>query len=170
MTKIVTLSPHAYNAFKNEYPGFGGQYEVIHYTHLLRELIKNGQLNFKGNITGKVTYHDPCLLGRYNNEYEAPREILQAIPGLELIEMARSKENSFCCGGGGGNFFTGMVDGQEGPSRKRIKEAQATGAKVLAISCPICITMFEDAIKSENLEADLVVQDISEILLEALGK
>lgn len=166
--KIVTLSPHAYNALKNEYPEHGGQYEVIHYTQLLRDLLKANKLKIKDNFAGKVTFHDSCFLGRYNDEYDAPREILQEVPGLELIEMGRIRENSFCCGGGGGNFFTGLADGKVRPSGERVKEAHATGANILAVSCPICITMFEDAVKSENLEEEIVVKDISELLLEAL--
>ena len=165
--KIITLSPHAFNTFKNEYPSLGGQFEVMHYTHLLRDLIDNNKLKLAKNVKGKVTFHDSCFLGRYNNEYEVPREILKAIPGLELIEMERIKENSFCCGGGGGNFVTDLANGKEKPSNIRIKEAYSTGAKILIVSCPKCLIMFEDAIKSENLEEKIVVKDISEVVLES---
>jgi len=167
--KIITLSPHAFNTFKNEYPSLGGQYEVMHYTHLLRDLIENNKLKLAKNAKGKVTFHDSCFLGRYNNEYDTPREILKAIPGLELIEMERIKENSFCCGGGGGNFVTDLANGKQKPSRIRIKEACSTGAKMVAVSCPKCLVMFEDAIKSENLEEKIVVKDISELVLESLA-
>jgi len=164
--KIVTLSPHSYNAFKRYYPdGF----QVSHYTQLLRDLIKEGKLNISKKLDAKVTYHDPCFLGRHNEEYEAPREILSAIPGLELGEMERTRENASCCGGGSGNFFIDSYGGRElNPARVRVREAYQTGASVLAVACPICLTMLNDAIKGENLEEKLVVKDISEILQELL--
>lgn len=168
--KIVTLSPHSYNTFKNDYPAAeGGEYEVQHYTQLLRDLIKNNKIIITKNAASKVTFHDSCFLGRYNNEYEAPREILAAIPGLKIVEMDRIKDNSFCCGGGGGNYVTDLAGGVNSPSRQRVREAYETGADILAVSCPICLTMFEDAIKSENLEGKIVVKDVSEILAEAIG-
>jgi succinate dehydrogenase/fumarate reductase iron-sulfur protein len=165
--KIVTLSPHAFNTFKNEYPALGGNYEVMHYTQLVGNLIDGHRLKLTENGAKKVTFHDSCLLGRYNQEYEAPREILRALPGVELVEMKRIKENSFCCGGGGGNFVTGLDEGKQRANITRIKEAHATGAAILAVSCPKCLIMFEDAIKTENLENEMVVKDISELLLEA---
>lgn len=166
--KIITLSPHAYNTFKNEYPSLGGQYEVIHYTHILRDLLENGELEFTKGETQKVTFHDSCLLGRYNQEYEAPRIILRAIPGVELVEMERVKENSFCCGGGGGNFVTALDEGNERPNLIRIREALATEAQTLIVSCPKCLIMFEDAIKTENLENEIKVKDLSEFIIEYL--
>ena len=166
--KIITLSPHAFNTFKNEYPDLGGSYEVIHYTDLLSRLIKNGQLKPSNNGTTKVTFHDSCMLGRYNNEYEAPREILKAVPGLELVEMERIRENAFCCGGGGGNFVTGLDEGKKRANIMRIREAGATGASVLAVSCPKCLIMFEDAVKTEGLEGKLAVKDLSELVLSLL--
>ncbi|MCG8402274.1 MAG: 2Fe-2S iron-sulfur cluster-binding protein [Firmicutes bacterium] len=167
--KIVTLSPHSFNTIKNEYPNLGGQYEVIHYTQLLRDLIYKNILKPTKKIKGKVAFHDPCFLGRYNNEYDAPREILKAIPGLEPVEMERIKENSFCCGGGGANSVTDLISRKNRPSTSRIKEAYATGANILAVSCPICLTMFEDAVKDEGLENIIVVKDIAELLLESLA-
>jgi Fe-S oxidoreductase len=165
--KIVTLSPHAFNTFKNEYPALGGRFEVMHYTQLLGNLLHGNQLKLVKTGAKKVTLHDSCLLGRYNNEYEAPREILRAIPGFELVEMGRIRENAFCCGGGGGNFVTGLEEGKQRANITRIKEAYETGASILAVSCPKCLIMFEDAIKTENLEKDIVVKDISELLLES---
>ena len=165
--KIVTLSPHSYNALKNSYPD---EFEVVHYTQLLRDLIKNGALNVSGGFTAKVTYHDPCFLGRYNNEYDAPREILAALPGVELIEMERTRENSFCCGGGCGNFYTDILgSGTDAPGRIRVREARDTGASILAVTCPVCVMMLEDALKAEGLEDKLVIKDISEIVNEALS-
>lgn len=166
--KIVTLSPHAYNSIKNEYPKFGGNFKVLHYTQLLCDLIKSKRLNITGELEVKVTYHDPCFLGRRNGVYEAPREILESIPGIELVEMERNRENSFCCGGGGGNFYTDLVGGKQAPSRIRVKEAHETGAKILAVACPICLIMFEDAIKTEGLEKEISVKDIAEIIGEVV--
>jgi Fe-S oxidoreductase len=165
--KIVTLSPHSYNAMKNNYLD---EFEVLHYTQLLRDLIKSGKLNISKRFDAKVTYHDPCFLGRYNKEYDAPREILRAIPGIELLEMERSRENSFCCGGGGGNFYTDILGGgKDSPSRVRVREARDAGANILAVACPICMMMLEDAVKTEGLEGELIVKDISQIVRESLG-
>jgi Fe-S oxidoreductase len=164
--KIVTLSPHSYNALKNNY---SNEFEVFHYTQLLRDLVKSGKLDVSRGFKAKVTYHDPCFLGRYNNEYDAPREILTAIPGVEFVEMERTKENSFCCGGGGGNFYTDILgSGMDSPSRIRIREAHDTGANILAVACPVCMMMIEDALKAEGLEDKLAIMDISEIVNAAL--
>ena len=165
---IITLSPHSYNVMKNEYPELGADFEVIHYTQFLRDLIKNKKLKPAKGFKARVTYHDPCFLGRHNKEYDAPREVLSSIPGVELTEMESRREHSFCCGGGGGNFYTDMLGGAENsPSRIRIKEAYATGAEVLAVACPICMTMLDDAVKVEGLEDKLGVKDIAEIVRQA---
>jgi len=164
--KVVTLSPHSYNALKNSY---SNEFEVFHYTQLLRDLIKSSKLDVSKGFEVKVTYHDPCFLGRYNNEYDAPREILTAIPGIELIEMERNRGNSFCCGGGGGNFYTDVLSsGKDSPSRIRVREVYDTGANILAVACPICMMMFEDAVKTEGLEDKLIIKDISQIVEESL--
>ncbi len=166
--KIVTLSPHSYNAIKNDYPKFDGSFEVFHYTQLLRDLIKGGRLDVSGGLNAKVTYHDPCFLGRWNQEYDTPREVLNTIPGIELIEMERNRESTLCCGGGGGNFYTDFLGGSEdSPARIRIREAYATGASVVAVACPNCLTMLEDAVKAEGLEEKLTIKDVSEIVGEA---
>jgi Fe-S oxidoreductase len=166
--KIVTLSPHAYNTIRNHYPRYDGNFEVMHYTQLLRDLIRSGKLDISKGVKARVTYHDPCFLGRYNKEYDASREILRDIPGIELVEMERNRENSFCCGGGGANFFTDLLGGGENsPSRIRVREAYSTGAEILAVACPICAIMLEDAIKDEELEEKLSVKDISEIVKES---
>ncbi|RLI77873.1 (Fe-S)-binding protein [Archaeoglobales archaeon] len=166
--KIITLSPHAYNSMKNEYPKFRGYFEVIHYTQFLHDLIKNGKLKITKDFEAKVTYHDPCFLGRHNKVYEAPREVLKSIPSLEIVEMGRNRENSLCCGGGSGNFYTDLVGGKQSPSRIRVEEAYNTGAKILAVSCPVCLIMFEDAVKTEGLDKEMVVKDISEIIREVV--
>lgn len=166
--KIVTLSPHAYNVIKNYYPQYGGKFEVRHYTQLLWEIIKGGKLDVSKELKARVTYHDPCFLGRHNKVYDAPREILRSIPGIELVEMERNRENSFCCGGGAANFYTGLLGGRENsPNRIRVREAYDTGAEILAVACPNCMTMLEDAVREEKLEGKLTVKCISEIVRES---
>jgi Fe-S oxidoreductase len=160
--KIITLSPHSYNAFKNYYPN---KFEVFHYTQIIGDLINKGELSLNGRLNAKVTYHDPCFLGRHNSEYEAPRQVLHAIPGIELIEMERNRENSFCCGGGSGNFYTDFLGGGENsPARIRVREAFETGASILAVACPVCATMLDEGIKGEGLEDSIAVKDISELI------
>jgi Fe-S oxidoreductase len=168
--KIVTLSPHAYNAIKNDYSKYHANFEVYHYVQILREIIGTGGLDVSKGLEARVTYHDPCFLGRYNGEYDAPREILKNIPGIELVEMERNWENSFCCGGGSGNFYTDLFGSAENsPARIRIREAHETGADILAVACPSCMIMLEDALKTDGLEANLKVMDISEIVKKAAG-
>ena len=166
--KIVTLSPHAYNSMKNKYSGLG-EIEVFHYTQLLLDLIRKGEIQLK-KLNAKVTYHDPCFLGRYNQMYDTPREILTNIPGIELIEMERNRENSFCCGGGSGNFVFDLLGrSEDSPSRIRVREAHETGAEILVVSCPSCYCMLDEAIKTEKLDEILTVKDISELVKESLG-
>lgn len=168
--KIITLDPHAFNAFKNEYPKMGVGFEIWHYTEVLAELIKDKKLSFS-EYDKKVTYHDSCYLGRHNEVYEPPREILKSIPGLELVEMSHHRENAFCCGGGGGNFITDMIGaGEDSPSRIRVREAMDTGAEILAVACPICLKMLDDAVKTEGFEERLKVQDVAEIVSTAMSK
>jgi Fe-S oxidoreductase len=164
--KIVTLSPHSYNAFKHYYPD---TVQVYHYTRLLRDLIGEGKLTLSKGVDAVVTYHDPCFLGRHNGEYEAPREILNAIPGIQLVEMDRIKEDSYCCGGGSGNFYIDSFGGKESsPARTRVREAYRTGAGTLVVTCPVCLSMFNDAVKGEDLEEKMSVKDISEIVRDSL--
>ncbi len=167
--KIVCLSPHAFHAFKNKYPKQHGRLHVEHYSQLMAPLISRNMLALTGRFSETVTYHDPCMLGRRNAEYDAPRTILKHIPGLRLVEMERTRENSRCCGGGGGNCFTDFLGGgPEAPARIRVREANDTGAGVLAVSCPACLIMLADAVKAEGLEDQLRVMDISEIVAEVL--
>ena len=127
-----------------------------------------GKLDVTGGFSARVTYHDPCFLSRWNQEYEASRAILNAIPGIEMVEMERNRDSALCCGGGGGNFYTDFLGGSESsPARIRIREAYKTGADVLAVACPNCMTMLADAVKAEGLEDKLTVKDISEIVGEA---
>jgi len=167
--KIVTLSPHAYNAMLNKYPGLGGDFEVVHYTELLKELITSGRLKIPGTRKIKVTYHDPCFLGRWNSIYDEPREVLDSVHGIELVEMKRNRENAFCCGGGGGNFYTDIIGGgEQSPSRIRSREAAETGADIISVACPTCMTMIEDGLKGEDLDHKIKLMDISEIVLSAI--
>jgi len=168
VSKIITFSPHAFNIFKNHYPQYGGNFNVFHYTQILVDLIKNKNIIPDSRLQAKICFHDPCYLGRWNNEYEAPREIIKNIPGVELVEMEKNRESALCCGGGAGNFQIDLLGGsKDSPSRRRVREAKASGANVLAVACPKCLVMLEDAIKSEELEHTLEVKDISEILAES---
>ena len=166
--KIITLDPHAFNTFKKDYPALDGEFEVYHYTQVLAPLIQSGKIPLK-ELNDKITYHDPCYLGRHNGEYNAPRKILKAIPGIELVEMDRSRENAFCCGGGGGNFFTDILGGgEDSPSRIRVREALDTGAGIIAVACPQCAKMLDDAVKIEQLDDRLKVMDVAEIVTNCL--
>ena len=162
--KIVTLSPHAYHAIKNEYPKFGSDLQVFHYSQVLENLVRKIPLQPK-ETPFRVTFHDPCYLGRHNKEYRAPRKVLTALRGIHLVEMDRSKENALCCGGGGGNFFTDLLgSGPDSPARARVREAADTGAQILAVACPNCAKMLEDAVKVEELEDQIRVMDLAEIV------
>jgi Fe-S oxidoreductase len=163
--KIVTLSPHSYNTFKNDYPSLGGNYEVLHHSQFLWELIKEKRLQFLKRVNKVVTYQDPCFLGRHNKIYDAPRNVLEAIPGLTLVEMPRNREASFCCGGGGGRMWI------EDKSTTRIsdiraKEALGVNPDIVATACPFCLVNLEDAVKNlENSHA--IVEDILQLVNEA---
>jgi len=165
--KILTLSPHAFHAIRNEYPRFGGVFEVYHYSQVLAGLLPGRKFEQANAEPLRVTFHDPCYLGRHNKDYLTPRAVLGALPGLELAEMDRAMGDALCCGGGGGNFFTDVLGGGADSScRVRVREAAETGAQVLAVACPKCAKMFEDAIKVENLEDGLRVMDLAEIVEE----
>ena len=168
--KIITLDPHALNVFRKDYPKLRGNFKVFHYTEILSQLIRNNQIPLS-NYQAKVTYHDPCNLGRHNLILEPPREVLKGLPGIELVEMRRNGLSAFCCGGGGGNFFTDMVgSGENNPARIRIKEALDTGAEIVAVACPQCAKMLDDAVKSEGREDRLEVLDLSEIVNRVRSK
>lgn len=165
--KIITLDPHALNTFKKDYPAQGGRFKVLHYTEVLASLIKKKKIKLKA-LPAKITYHDPCYLGRHQQIYQAPREVLQAIPKAELVEMRRHGPDAFCCGGGGGNFFTDILGtAPDSASRVRVREAMETGASIIAVACPNCAKMLSDAVKMENLDDKLEVLGIAEILEKA---
>jgi Fe-S oxidoreductase len=167
--KIITLDPHAFNAFQKDYRELGATFEVYHYSQILAPLIQSRKIPL-ASYKARVTFHDPCYLGRHNAVYEAPRQILESIPGVELIEMQQNRANALCCGGGGGNFFTDILGGgEDSPSRIRVRQALETGAQVIAVSCPQCAKMLDDALKAENLTERLEVLDVSEIVNRALA-
>ena len=164
VTKIITLSPHSYHIFKTAYPGLGGNYQVSHYTQILAALLQKGQLKAPDASGLRITFHDPCFLGRWNHEYDAPRNVIKSFKGAQLKEMERCRNGALCCGGGSGNFFTDFLGGSEdSPARIRIRQAVETQAQILAVACPNCLTMLEDACISEGLEKDIIVKDISEL-------
>lgn len=166
--KIVTLSPHCFYTFKTEKPYSIFDFHVQHYTQFIYDTINNGKFKFSKTLKKKITYHDPCFLGRYSGLYDVPRKILESINGLELIEMKRAKEQSFCCGGGGGRFWIEDSAFKERASVNRVKEALDTGADIIATACPFCVVNLEDAVKTLDAEDDIAVKDISELLLEVL--
>ncbi len=157
--KVFATSPHCYNTFKNEYDGFEARFVL----ELILDAIRDGRLKLKHPVNKKVTFHDPCYLGRYNGMYELPREILRAIPGVELVEMPRSRENAFCCGGGGGNLVR-EYPGEDRPNNIRAREAGETSADVLAVACPFCMIMLEDGVKMEKLDDRMAVMDVIELV------
>lgn len=164
--KILVSSPHCYHTFKNEYPEFRVNFEIVHITQYLFELIKEGRLELNREYGKKVAYHDPCYLGRHNGIYNEPREVLKKA-GLELVEMAESFTDSLCCGGGGGRIWMETPKGQRF-SDLRLEQAVAVGAEVLVTSCPYCITNFEDSrLNLENGEA-IEIKDITEIIQEVI--
>ncbi|MGM8364750.1 (Fe-S)-binding protein [Virgibacillus sp. W0181] len=161
--KIVTIDPHAYNIFKNEYPDFGYEAEVYHHTQLLYDLVMKGQLTPRRAINERLTYHDSCYLGRYNGVYDPPREILQAIPGLELVEMDRTRENGMCCGAGGGLMWTEETTGNR-INVARTEQAIAVKPTMISSACPFCLTMLSDGTKAKEVEEDIGTMDVAEIL------
>jgi len=165
--KIVVSSPHCYHTFKNEYPEFMVNFEIVHISQFILELIREGRLELKKELAKKVTYHDPCYLGRHNGIFDEPREILKQVPGLEIFEMANSRANSLCCGGGGGRIWMDTPK-DERFSSLRLGQACDVGAEMLVTSCPYCITMFEDSRLSLEYEEKIAIKDLTEIVQEAL--
>lgn len=169
--KIVTACPHCFNTIKNEYPELGGNYEVIHHSTFLRQLINDGKIKLEGggSFKGKkITYHDSCFLGRANNIYEAPRSVLEALDA-DLVEMKRCRTTGLCCGAGGAQMFKDAEKGKKEINVERTEEALATGATTIAVACPFCMTMMSDGVKSKEREADVKVKDLAELIAEAKG-
>jgi succinate dehydrogenase/fumarate reductase iron-sulfur protein len=166
--KIVTLSPHCYNTFKNDKPYSDAKLNVQHYTQFVAEKLDKGELKLPKAVQKRVAYHDPCFLGKRNQIYDPPRHILQSVKGLELVEMKRTRESSFCCGGGAGRTWTEDATPEKRPSVDRVKEALDLSVEVIATACPFCVTTLEDAIKVLDVENKIVVRDILELLKEAI--
>ena len=168
--KIVTACPHCFNIFKNEYPELGGQYDVIHHTTFLQQLIDEGRIRLKdgGTFKGKrITYHDSCYLGRANGIFEAPRKILEALDA-DLVEMKRCGKKGFCCGAGGAQMFKEEEPGQTRVNWDRANEAIDTGSKIVAAACPFCNTMLTDGVKAAEKEGEVQVLDIAELVAQQL--
>lgn len=166
--KIVTTCPHCFNTLKNEYPELGGNYEVMHHTTLLQQLIDEGKIKLKegGTFKGKkITYHDSCYLGRANGIYEAPRKILEALDA-DLVELKRCRSNGLCCGAGGAQMFKEEEKGNSRINFERAEEAIASGAETIVANCPFCVTMLGDGVKNKEKEDSVSVKDIAEIVLE----
>jgi heterodisulfide reductase subunit D len=164
--KIVTTCPHCFNIFKNEYPALGGNYEVMHHSTLIQQMIDEGKIvmNEDGGFKGKkITYHDSCYLGRANDIYEAPRKVLEALD-VELVEMKRCRKNGLCCGAGGAQMFKEEEAGDIRINIERSNEALATGASIIAAACPFCNTMMTDGVKNQEKENEVAVLDIAEIV------
>lgn len=169
--KIVTACPHCFNTIKNEYPELGGNYEVLHHSEFLQQLINEGKIKLQGGgeFKGKkITYHDSCYLGRSNNIYEAPRKVLEILDA-ELVEMKRSRTKGLCCGAGGAQMFKEPEPGFKDINIERTEEAIGTGAKVIAAACPFCMTMLSDGIKNKEKESEIKVYDIAELIAKYEG-
>jgi heterodisulfide reductase subunit D len=166
--RIVTACPHCFNTLKNEYPELGGNYEVLHHTEFIKSLLNEGKLTIEGGqFKGKrITFHDPCYLGRANNIYEAPRELIQKLDA-ELVEMKRSRANGLCCGAGGAQMFKEPEKGNKDINIERTEDALATQPKIIAAGCPFCNTMLTDGIKHKEKESDVKIYDIAELIANA---
>lgn len=166
---IVTACPHCFNTLKNEYPSLGGNYEVIHHSQFLQKLINDGKLTIEGNevFKGKrITFHDPCYLGRGNNVYEAPRVLIEKLDA-ELVEMKRCRTRGLCCGAGGAQMFKEPEPGRKDINIERTEEALETAPQIIATGCPFCNTMMTDGVKNKNKEAEVLVKDLAELIAEA---
>ena len=169
--KIVTACPHCFNTIKNEYPALGGHYEVIHHATFLQQLINEGKIKMEGGgeFKGKkITYHDSCYLGRGNNIYEAPRQVLEALDA-DLVEMKRSRSKGLCCGAGGAQMWKEAEPGNKEVNVERTEEALGTGAKIVASACPFCMTMLSDGVKNKDREHDVKVLDLAELIAKSQG-
>ena len=168
--KIITICPHCYNIFKNEYPDLGGHYEVINYLQFISQKVKEGKLKLDpGKLKDtRITYHDPCYLGRANDIYDEPREILQSLTS-GFVEMKRHKSFALCCGAGGAQMFKEAEKGNKEVFIERTEDALATGAGIISTACPFCMTMITDGLKYKNKEEEIKNYDIAEIIVQSLG-
>ncbi|OIP36785.1 MAG: hypothetical protein AUK47_14555 [Deltaproteobacteria bacterium CG2_30_63_29] len=166
VTKVVTTCPHCYNVIKNEYPQLGGNYEVVHHTNFIKDLMDSGRIGLEGEL-GSVTFHDSCYLGRWNGIYDAPREILNALPGTDLREPEANRETSMCCGAGGGRMWM-EEDAGKRVNYARTDQLLATEARTVALACPFCMTMIDDGLKHRGADEHVKVKDIAEIVADAM--
>ncbi len=166
---LLVLCPHGYNVFKNEYPQFGAQLPVVHHSELLADWIREGRIKLEKPAAQTVTFHDPCYLGRYQGIFDPPREVLRAIPGIKLREMASHHERSFCCGAGGGHFWMDIDKGDGRTYTHRVDEAQTVGADVIAVGCAFCYQMLLDGTKARDLDEKIVIKDIASLVRESIG-
>ncbi len=166
--EIVTTCPHCYNTIKNEYPRYGGNFKVVHYTQLIADLIRQGKLKLTNELDSTLTYHDPCYLGRYNSVYQEPRRILKAIPKTNLKEMERSRNKSFCCGGGGGLMWIEEQPGTTKVNHMRTEDVLKTGADTVVTACPYCLQMFEESIENKDIKDSLKARDLAELVEAAM--
>ena len=169
--KIVTACPHCFNTLKNEYPELGGNYDVVHHSEYLQQLINEGRVRIEGGESfkgRKITFHDSCYLGRANDVYEAPRKVLEALDA-ELVEMKRCKTKGLCCGAGGGQMFKEPERGKKDINIERIEEAIETGAQTIAVACPFCMVMMTDGVKNKEKEDSVKVYDLAELIAQAEG-
>jgi Fe-S oxidoreductase len=166
--KIITACPHGYNALKKDYPNFDGKYEVYHHTEIIANLLAQKKITLKNPVSGVFTYHDSCFLGRYNEIYQQPRQILKAIPGMKLVEMDRHLNKSFCCGAGGARMWMEEDIGDR-INNMRTDQAIAVNADTIAVACPFCLTMLSDGIKDKQMSEKMVSLDIAEIVLKSMG-
>src|SRR5947208_548542 len=164
--RIVASCPHCFNAIKNEYPEFGGTYEVVHHSQFLQELIREGRLKPTRDVLEFLTYHDPCYLGRYNDVYDEPRDVLYRIPGVRVVEMRECRDREFCCGAGGARMWMDERTGEK-VNHRRLSHIEETQANAVATACPYCLIMFDDATKTKNRE-DIRRFDIAELLERSL--
>jgi Fe-S oxidoreductase len=166
--RIVTNCPHCYHNLKNEYPDFGGNYHVMHEAEFIDELIRNGRLKLREAIPERITYHDPCYMARHNRKWESARAALGAIPGAKLTDVEQSKSRTFCCGSGGGSFWKEEHEGTR-INYKRFEQLSAAAPKTVAVGCPFCMTMMEDAVKAQSKEDEIRVRDLAELVAESVG-
>lgn len=166
--KVVTACPHCFNTIKNEYSGLGGNYEVLHHTQFLKQLVEEGKITLEGGLyKGKrITYHDPCYLGRANSVYEAPRELIRKLDA-ELVEMKNCKKRGLCCGAGGAQMFKEPEKGDKDINIERTEQAIETAPEIIAAACPFCNTMMTDGVKSKDKEASIAIMDIAELIATA---
>ncbi len=167
--QVVTQCPHCLNSLKNEYPQLEGRYEVFHHSQYIAKLVEEGRLTLAANHGGTVTFHDPCYLGRYNGEYDAPRMLLGQAASAGITEMKRSGNESFCCGAGGGRMWLEETLGTR-VNEERVRQAAEVGATTIATACPFCMTMIDDGLKAKGQEEEIKVLDLAELVLAALDE